>query len=113
MERTPLTRISHENIGFFRDIPAANITPIKKHVLSLTARLERADAMNVVLERENREFRRYRGTAQSTRGGITVKNIGTHHFNSEEGLARVLQEERASKRRKGKGKEVAPYVASG
>ena len=107
--RAPLGSM-HENQEMFRNYPAA--TPVKNRMYSLSSSLESSNARITLLEKEIGELQRYISPERKRRRGFTVNNIRTHHFSSEEGYRRVLEEESISKRRKGKERAVQQESAN-
>jgi hypothetical protein len=78
-------------------------------MISLSIGLEQAQARAALLEKDLEEARAEIELPKRGRAGVTVTALGTHTFNTQEVLKKVVEIEtiRASKKRKGKAKEVA------
>ena len=68
--------------------------------------------MNTVLEKENQGVRDASEARKRKRAGITVGNLGTHVFSTEDCLGRVREAEAVTTVRKTKGKETAVPVGT-
>ena len=106
--RTPLAPLASENRKFIRENSALMVTPIKERFWDLANGLERSEADRALLEKENSELRALVNPSKRPRAGITVPNMGTHHFTtpSVAQAIRTAETSRRSKKRKGKQREV-------
>ncbi len=69
--------------------------------------MESERAKNTVLEKENQKLRDAVGIKKRKRAGITVGNLGTHVFSTQQCLERVVARETVIAARKRKGKDKA------
>ncbi len=74
--------------------------------------METVNARNTVLEKENQGLRDASEARKRKRAGITVGNLGTHVFSTEDCLERVREAEAVTTARKTKGKERAVPVGT-
>ena len=61
---------------------------------------------NALLQKENEELKTALEAKKRKRAGVTVKNLGTHLFSTEDCLGRVHAAEEATATKKGKGKQM-------
>ncbi len=112
LPRTPLASFTSENMEFLQSCSPSLPTPVKNRITSLVTAVEAVNARNTVLERENQGLRDASEARKRKRAGITVGNLGTHIFSTEDCLEQVRAAEAATTARKGKGKEREVPVGS-
>ncbi len=112
LSRTPLASLTCENMDFLQSCTPSLLTPVKNRITSLVSAVETANARNTVLELENKHLRDAGEARKRKRAGITVGNLGTHVFTTEQCLEKVRDAEAATTARKRKGKDKAVPVGS-
>ena len=88
--RTPLGSLMTENRDFIRQHADTLRTPAKRHFTSLSDRLEAALAKIALLEREM-AARDELDRVKRPRKGMTVSNVGQHHFSTPHVLQQAVQ----------------------
>ena len=112
LPRTPLASLTSEILDFMQSCSPSMPTPVKNRITSLVSAVEAVNARNTVLERENQGLRDASEARKRKRAVVTVGNLGTHVFSTEDCLEQVRAAEAATKARKGKGKEREVPVGS-
>ena len=112
LSRSPLASLTGENIDFLQSCSPSLPSPVKSHITSLVSAVETVNARNTVLEKENQGLRDASEARKRKRAGITVGNLGTHVFSTEDCLERVRVAEAVTTARKTKGKERAVPVGT-
>ncbi len=107
LSRIPLSSLTSENMDFLQSCSPSLPTPVKKSIASLVSAVENAIVRNTVLEKENQGLRDASEARKRKRAGITIGNLGTHVFSTEDCLERVREGEAATDSRRRKRKERA------
>ncbi len=107
LPRTPLASLCGNNIEYLQSCNPSLPTPVKDRITSLVGAVESERAKNTVLEKENQKLRDAVGIRKRKRAGITVGNLGTHVFSTQQCLERVVARETVTAARKRKGKDKA------
>lgn len=66
-------------------------TPLKNRLTAMVNRLEASEARCLLFEKEIRERKEAEDRSKRPRAGVTVQNIGQHHFTGEGVLSRVQE----------------------
>ena len=103
--RTPLGPLAAENRQFMENNGNVMTSPIRSRFWEIANGLERAQAENALLEKENKDLRMLVAPSKRRRAGITVPNLGTHHFTTEDVAQTIQEAESSRKSKKGKGKQ--------
>lgn len=96
---TPLGTIADENRAFIQDNPALR-TPVKQRLHATSTALETAQTENWLLRQELSALRSSMTAQKRPRGGISVRNLGTHVFSTETVFRIVQEKEDAIRARK-------------
>ena len=105
---TPLQSITVENREFIRTHRPQIDRQTKGRLLSTSSSLESIQAKLAVVEEENRELRELTRPQKRKQAGVTVGDMGQHHFTDENVCAQVQAADVAGEARKrAKGKERA------
>lgn len=97
--RTPLCSLADENRAFIQDNPTMN-TPVKRQLCAASNSLEAAHTKVFLLEQELSPIKSFTAAQKRPRGGISVRNLGTHVFSTETVFRLIQGYEEAVKARK-------------
>jgi len=106
LSQTPLASITSENHEFltqYGDIIRTPVKPVKNRLQELSSAFEAVHARNTILEKENRDFRDAQTGGKRKKAGVTVSNLETHVFSTEDVLAKVRAAEDARRPRGQRG----------
>ena len=83
-------------MDFLQSCTPSLLTPVKNRITSLVSAVETANARNTVVELEKKHLRDAGEARKRKRAGITVGNLGTHVFTTEQCLEKVRDAEAAT-----------------
>jgi len=95
LSQTPLASITRENHEFLTEYGDIIRTPVKNRLQELSSAFEAVHARNTILEKENMDFRDAQTGGKRKKAGVTVSNLETHVFSTEDVLAKVRATEDA------------------
>jgi len=99
LSQTPLASITRENHEFLTQYGDIIRTPVKNRLQELSSASEAVHARNTILEKENRDFKDAQTGGKRKKAGVTVSNLETHVFSTEDVLAKVRAAEDARRPR--------------
>jgi len=101
--QTPLASITRENHEILTQYGDIIRTPVKNRLQELSSAFEAVHARNTILEKENRDFRDAQTGGKRKKAGVSVSNLETHVFSTEDVLAKVRAAEDARRPRRQRG----------
>ena len=106
---TPLRTLTAENMEYIQSHQTPIDQPTQNRLLLLSSSLETVQAKRAVSDKENQEFRDLVRPPKRPRAGITVGNMGQHHFTDATVYQRVVEADKAVEetRKRAKGKQKA------
>lgn len=96
---TPLSTIADQNRAFVQEHPGLK-TPVKQRLCATSAALETSQTENWLLRQEIVALRASTTVQKRPRGGISVRNLGTHVFSTATVFRHIKENEEATKARK-------------
>ena len=94
-----------ENLDFILDHHDHMKTPIRNRFTIMSEAYEASQVRYHLMELELQELRTAQSAGKRKRGGVTVENMGTHMFSTEDCLAKVQEAEASRRSKKGKSRQ--------